>query len=309
MRRVVEPLRLMGAEIRVTRDGFPPLTIRGAPLRSIEYQMPLASAQVKSAILLAGLFADGWTSILEPSRTRDHTEMALREFGAAVEIRRSAVRIRGGAPLLPRVLRVPGDISSAAFLTGAALITPGSQLLIRNVGLNPTRSAFLDVLASWGAPISLSAVREEAGELFGEIAVQHGPLAGGVIESSRISLLIDELPLLAALGPYTERGVEFRGAAELRRKESDRIAALAHGLRSLGAGVTEFEDGLRVTGKSAGALQGAKLESAGDHRVAMALAVAALAASGESTLRDAECVRISFPGFWEVLEKLRGAKS
>ena len=315
LRRVIEPLTRMGASIRARDDQFAPLEIRGGPLQPIEYTLPVPSAQVKSAILLAGLYADGVTSVVEPVRTRDHTELALAEFGARVERIDQTIRIHGcagGGPnrscLEARRLVVPGDISSAVFFLAAALLLPASNLLLHNVGLNPTRTAVLDVLASMGAPISLVSVHGSSGELVGDIVAHHGPLDGGVISGTMVAQLIDELPMLAALGPYTERGIEIRDAQELRVKESDRIAALAENLRRMGAQVEERPDGLRVAGRSSGgsgaALRGAEIDPHGDHRIAMAFAIAALAAEGESIIRDADCAAVSFPDFFSTLDRL-----
>jgi 3-phosphoshikimate 1-carboxyvinyltransferase len=308
MRRVIEPLARMGAQIHAREDQFAPLEIRGGVLHSIEYSLPVPSAQVKSAILLAGLFADGVTSVIEPVRTRDHTELALAEFGARVDRDGHAIRLHGRGPesvrLAARQLDVPGDISSAVFFIAATLILSDSSLVVQNVGLNPTRAAILDVLASMGAPITLSTVQSAAGELVGDVSVRYAPLRGGVIDGATIPLLIDELPMLAALGPFTEEGIEIRGAQELRVKESDRIAVLAENLRRMGATVEECPDGLRVAGRPAGKLRGAEIDPHGDHRIAMAFAVAALAADGASVIRDAGCAAVSYPDFFKDLERV-----
>jgi 3-phosphoshikimate 1-carboxyvinyltransferase len=304
MRRVIEPLSQMGARIRSREGGYAPLEIEGARLAPIEYTLPVPSAQVKSAVLLAGLFAEGVTSVIEPVRTRDHTELALAEFGARVEHEGRAIRVHGRPRLKAKALAVPGDLSSAVFFLAAALVLPNSQLVIHNVGLNPTRSAVLDVLAPMGAPINLISVRSANGELVGDIAVRYEPLKGGVIEGNAIPQLIDELPALAVLGPFTEQGIEIRNAEELRVKESDRIAALADNLRRMGAQVEERPDGLRVEGRSAGRLHGAEIDPRGDHRMAMAFAVAALGAEGETVIRDAECAAVSYPSFFPTLDRL-----
>ena len=304
MRRVIEPLSRMGALIRARDGGYPPLEIEGARLAPIEYALPVPSAQVKSAVLLAGLFAEGVTSVIEPVRTRDHTELALAEFGARVEHEGRTVRIHGRPRLAAKTLTVPGDLSSAVFFLAAALVLPDSQLVIHNVGLNPTRSAVLDVLASMGAPINLNSVRSANGELVGDLSVRHEPLQGGVIEGNSIPQLIDELPALAVLGPFTEQGIEIRNAEELRVKESDRIAALADNLHRMGAHVEERPDGLRVEGRSAGRLHGAEIDPRGDHRMAMAFAVVALAAEGDTVIREAECAAVSFPSFFATLNGL-----
>jgi 3-phosphoshikimate 1-carboxyvinyltransferase len=309
MKRVMSPLREMGADIRARDDNFAPLEIHRARLHAIDYQMPMASAQVKSALLLAGLFADGVTCVTEPARTRDHTELALEEFGVTVEKHGNTIRIQGldengaGKPQA-RSLEIPGDLSSAVFFLAAASLLPDSNLLIHNVGLNPTRTAILDVFASMGASLQMLSVRSAHGEIVGDLAVKGTSLKGGVIEGAQIPLVIDELPMLAALGPYTEQGIEIRDATELRVKESDRIAALAENLRRMGATVEERPDGLRVEGRQAGRLRGAEIEPHGDHRIAMAFAVAALAADGDTVIRDADCAGVSYPAFFDDLERV-----
>jgi 3-phosphoshikimate 1-carboxyvinyltransferase len=304
MRRVIDPLTQMGAEIHSGHEGVAPLKIYGRKLAGIDYTLPAPSAQVKSAIMLAGLFAEGVTEVTEIVRTRDHTELALEEFGVRVERFERTLRVTGGAELRPRDLTVPGDLSSGVFFLAAALILPESNLVLHDVGLNPTRTAVLDLLAGWGVPISLLSVRESGGELVGDVAVRHAPVEGGEIAGDEIPKLIDELPMLAALGPFTEKGIEIRDAKELRVKESDRIAVVAENLRRMGADVEERPDGLRVGGRSAGKLHGAEIETHGDHRIAMAFAVAALGAEGESKIRGAECADVSFPGFFGALEKV-----
>jgi 3-phosphoshikimate 1-carboxyvinyltransferase len=255
---------------------------------------------------MAGLFADGVTTVRESVATRDHTELALREFGARIEGPKGTISIHGRPKLTARQLTVPGDLSGAVFLIGAALILPGSSLMLHNVGLNPTRSRVLDFLISIGAPIKLATLEMRGAELVGDVSVHDAPLEGGTIAGAQVAEMIDELPMLAALGPFTEKGIEIHDAKELRVKESDRIATIAEGLRRMGAKVEEFPDGLRVEGRSAGKLRGAKVESEGDHRIAMALSVAALGADGNTTIGDAECVGVSFPEFFKILEKLRG---
>jgi 3-phosphoshikimate 1-carboxyvinyltransferase len=310
MKRVVGPLREMGADIRAKDDNFAPLEIKGARLHAIDYQMPMASAQVKSAVLLAGMFAEGVTSVTEPARTRDHTELALEEFGAAVERHGRTTKIHGlfgehgAGKLVAKSLDVPGDISSAVFFMAAASLLGDSNIAIHNVGLNPTRTAILDLLAGMGASIQMLSLQSSHGEIIGDLAVKGAVLRGGVIEGEQIPLVIDELPMLAALGPYTEEGIEIRNAGELRVKESDRIAALAENLRRMGATVEERPDGLKVAGRSAGKLHGAEIEPRGDHRIAMAFAVAGLAAEGETVIRDAECAGVSYPKFFEDLNRL-----
>ncbi|GAC1686038.1 MAG: 3-phosphoshikimate 1-carboxyvinyltransferase [Candidatus Acidiferrum sp.] len=310
MKRVMTPLREMGADIRAREENFAPLEIRGGKLRAIDYKMPMASAQVKSAVLLAGLFAEGETTVTEPARTRDHTELALEEFGVEIEKTGKTIRIqgltgsRGKGMLKAKSLDVPGDLSSAVFFIAAASIFEESSILIHNVGLNPTRTAVLDFFASMGASIQMLSLKSGNGEIVGDLAVKGASLKGGVIEGEQVALLIDELPMLAALGPYTEEGIEIRDAAELRVKESDRIAALAENLKKMGATIEERPDGLRVEGRKAGRLHGAEIEPHGDHRIAMAFAVAGLAAEGPTTIRDAECAGVSFPTFFEELARL-----
>jgi 3-phosphoshikimate 1-carboxyvinyltransferase len=313
MKRVVGPLRQMGAEIAAREDNFAPLEIRGGRLKAIHYEMPMASAQVKSAVLLAGLFADGATTVIEPARTRDHTELALEEFGGKIERHGRTITVHGKSGLKARQLDVPGDLSSAVFFIAAASLFPESTLLIHNVGLNPTRTAILDVLLAMGGNISTPQLRTSHGEVVGDLAVKGTLLKGGVIEGSTIPLVIDELPMLAALGPYTEEGIEIRNAEELRFKESDRIAVLAENLRRMGAQVEERPDGLRIAGrnavnasaaKRAVPLHGAEIDPRGDHRIAMAFAVAALAAEGPTTIRDSDCAAVSFPTFYSELDRV-----
>jgi 3-phosphoshikimate 1-carboxyvinyltransferase len=246
--------------------------------------------------------------VREAINTRDHTEVALREFGAVLDGGRGTIQIHPRPKLMARQLAVPSDLSTAVFLIGATLVLPGSSLMIHNVGLNPTRARVLDFLNSIGAPVRVATVQMRNGELVGDVSVRHAALEGGAISGSQVAEMIDELPMLAALGPFTEKGIEIHDAQELRVKESDRIAALAEGLRQMGAKVEEFADGLRVEGRSAGKLRGAKVDPRGDHRIAMALAVAALGAESETTIRDAECVGVSFPEFFATLDRLRGSE-
>ncbi|MDT5158819.1 MAG: 3-phosphoshikimate 1-carboxyvinyltransferase [Acidobacteriota bacterium] len=366
MRRVIEPLELMYARVEAV-DGHAPLRVEGQrPLKGIRYEMPVASAQVKSCILLAGLGAEGRTEVVEPqAQTRDHTERMLRWFGVTVETRevehggarqdkhhdpvrqderhdgarrdehdddarqderrvvarqderRVVVMLEAGARLHARDLTVPGDISSAAFPLAAAAMLPGSELELFGVGLNPTRNAVLDVLTSLGAWLRIEDMREQSNEPVGDIRVRGtdglAPKvgardlsktgAGGLIRGELIAQLIDELPVLAVVGTRVEGGLEIRDARELRVKESDRISATVANLRAMGAEVEEYEDGLRVSGPTR--LRGARLQSFGDHRIAMAFAVAALTAEGETEIEGAEeCVRISFPEFFPLLESL-----
>jgi 3-phosphoshikimate 1-carboxyvinyltransferase len=310
MGRVVSPLRQMGADIRAREDNFAPLEIHGTKLRGIHYKMPMASAQVKSAVLLAGLFAEGATSVTEPVLTRDHTELALEEFGVPVEKDGTTITVRGAggngsAPKLQaRSIDVPGDISTAVFFIAAASMFADSNIMIHGVGLNPTRTAILDVFSQMGALLQVMSLQSAHGEVVGDLAVKGTSLKGGVIEKEQVPLVIDELPMLAALGPYTEEGIEIRDAAELRVKESDRIAALAENLRRMGATVEERKDGLKVAGRAAGKLRAAEIEPHGDHRIAMAFAVAALGAEGDTTIRNADCAGVSYPTFYEDLDRV-----
>lgn len=299
MARVITPLQAMGAKIDA--DGsHAPLRITGGNLKAIDYQMPVASAQVKSAVLFAGLLAKGETWVEEPVRTRDHGELALRAFGAEIGQRGNGASIVGGQRLHGLEATIPGDISSAAFFLCAAALFPGSQLTVSGLGLNPTRSALLDVLTGMGVRISITQLEEQRGELTGTVQVQGGELRGTVIQSPYTEKLIDEIPVLAAMAAYTESGIEIRDARELRVKESDRIAALAANLRTMGAEVEEREDGLKIPGGQK--LRGAEIDSFGDHRIAMAFAVAALRAEGETVIKGADAAVISYPGFFEALE-------
>jgi 3-phosphoshikimate 1-carboxyvinyltransferase len=302
MARVMAPLQQMGAQISAGPGDCPPLEIQGASLHAIDYRMPVASAQVKSAVLFAGLLAEGETSVEEPFRTRDHGEQALRAFGAELTRSRNRVSIRGGQKLHAIQAVVPGDISSAAFFLCAAALFPGSNLVIENLLLNPSRAALLDVLKLLGARISVINLEDHHGELVGTVKIEHGVLKGATVSGGQSVALIDELPVLAAIAPYTRDGVEIRDARELRVKESDRIALVARNLRAMGAKCEEFDDGLRVPGEQK--LHGAEIDSGGDHRIAMAFAVAALKAEGETLIHGADSARISFPEFFEMLERV-----
>ena len=317
MRRVIEPLELMGARVKST-EGHAPLRVEGRrPLNAIRYEMPVASAQVKSCVLLAGLGAEGHAEVVEPlAQTRDHTERMLRWFGVRVETRelsdeagRVAVSLEGGSRLMARDLTVPGDISSAAFPLAAAALLRGSELELEGVGLNPTRAAVLKAFRALGVTLEVAGARERSNEPTGDIRVSSvgglAPVVPGAnaIRGSTIAQLIDELPVLAVVGTGVEGGLEIRNACELRVKESDRIAATVENLRAMGASVEEFEDGLRVEGPVR--LRGARLRSFGDHRIAMAFAVAALSAEGETEIEGAEeCVAVSFPEFFTLLESV-----
>jgi 3-phosphoshikimate 1-carboxyvinyltransferase len=302
MLRVVTPLQQMGAKIAALgENGRPPLRISPAgTLRAIDYATPVASAQVKSAVLFAGLHAEGETHVEEPVRTRDHSELALRAFGAELSRSRNRISLRGGQTLHAIDAYVPGDISSAAFFLCAAAIFPESNLVIENLGMNPTRAAILDVLTQIGARISVINLEEKHGELIGTVKIEHGKLRGTRIDGAQSAQLIDELPVLAAIAPFTKDGIEIRDAKELRLKESDRIAAVAENLRRMGARVEEHDDGITVPGDQT--LHGAEIDSHHDHRIAMAFAVAGLRAEGETMIHGASSADISFPEFWTMLD-------
>ena len=302
MARIITPLALMGARISSADGNRPPLQITGGPLKAIDYDMPVASAQVKSALLFAGLFAKGETRVEEPVTTRDHGEMALRAFRAMVNQRGKEARIEGGQKLRAIEAQIPGDISSASFLLCAAALFPGSQLVINDLLMNPTRTHLLDLLISMGAGITVTQLQEQHGELRGTLQVEGRSLSGAVISGVDSAALIDEIPVLAAIAPHTSRGIEIRDAQELRVKESDRIAGLATNLRAMGAEVEERADGLTIPGRQE--LRGGEVESFGDHRIAMAFAVAALRAEGETRIHQADAAIISYPEFFEVLENL-----
>jgi len=300
MARIIKPLEMMGAQFESSDGGRPPLRLTGGHLKAIDYKLPVASAQVKTSLLFAGLYADGTTRVEEPIQTRDHGELALQAFGARVERRMREVSIEGGQKLKEIEAVVPGDISSSAFFLCAAALFPNSQLLVPGLLLNPTRARLLDFLIGLGLRITMSGLEEQHGELVGSLQVEGGALKGAKISGGDTAALIDEIPVLAAIAPYTEDGIEIRDARELRVKESDRIASVATNLRLMGAEVEEFDDGLRVPGGQK--LQGASLDSFGDHRIAMAFAVAALRAEGETEIKGADAAVISFPEFFETLD-------
>src|SRR5450631_1906217 len=301
MERVRKPLLEMGASINL-QDGHAPVEIRGARLHGIAYRTPVPSAQVKTAVLFAGLQAAGTTTVRESVRTRDHGELALRAFGAEVTRSSDSVSIEGGQPLTGIEATIPGDLSSAAFFLCAGALFPDSNLVFDQLGLNPTRATLLDVLNSLGARISVLNLEEKHGELVGtvQLTAPREGLGATTISGALAAQLIDELPVLAAIAPYTRDGIRIRDARELRVKESDRIALVASNLRAMGAEVEEFEDGLDVRGGQK--LHGAEINSGGDHRIAMAFAVAALRANGESVIHGADAAAISFPEFFDLLD-------
>ena len=302
MMRVIEPLTQMGAQIQATNGDRAPLRIHGGKLHGIDYRPTVASAQVKTSVLFAGLLGEGKTSVEEPARTRDHGELALRAFGAEVQKTGNIASINGGQELHPLEAYVPGDISSAAFFLCAAAIFPESNLVIDGVLLNPTRSALLDVLAAIGSRIAMLRVEEQHGELVGTIALTPGRGRHVLISGALTALLIDELPVLAAIAPFTAGGVEVRDADELRVKESDRLCAVTQNLQAMGAHVEQTASGWRIPGEQS--LHGAAIESYDDHRIAMAFAVAALRATGDTVIHNSECVAISYPNFFRDLEAL-----
>jgi 3-phosphoshikimate 1-carboxyvinyltransferase len=302
MRRIMTPLQAMGARISATADR-PPITVQGiASVQPIDFEPEVPSAQVKSAILLAGLHADGVTRVRERVGTRDHTERALEAFGVRVQREPDGVSLAGRQRLSGRAVRVPGDISSAAFWLAAAAALPGSDLTLEDVGLNPTRTSILDVLRRMGAQIETEIAGEDANEPVGAIQIRHAALVPTVIEPSEVPGVIDELPVLAALATHGG-DLSVSGAQELRVKESDRISALAEGLRALGATIDEQPDGFHVRGVSR--LKGGEADAHGDHRLAMAFAIAGLGASGPTTIRGAGAAAVSYPEFFSVLESLR----
>ncbi|MGB0122079.1 MAG: 3-phosphoshikimate 1-carboxyvinyltransferase [Silvibacterium sp.] len=303
MERIRKPLAQMGAQIELT-DGHAPVTIHGAKLNAIDYTTPVPSAQVKSAVLFAGLQTQARTTVRESVRTRDHSELALRAFGAKLDRTLESVSIEGPQQLQAIEAAVPGDISSAAFFLCAAALFPESNLIFDGLGLNPTRATLLDALTALGVHIGVLNLEEKNGELVGTVQVNapKDGLSGTTISGALAAQLIDELPVLAAIGPYTKNGIRIRDAKELRVKESDRIALVAENLRAMGAEVIEHEDGLDVPGGQT--LHAAEINSGGDHRIAMAFSVAALRATGQTVIRGAESAAISFPEFFDLLDRV-----
>ncbi len=301
MERVRKPLAAMGAHITLT-DGHAPMVIEGRPLRSTDYTTPTPSAQVKTAVLFAGLQAEGVTTLREAVRTRDHSELALIAFGAELDRTLDSISIRGGQKLSAVKTTIPGDLSSAAFFLCATLLFPGSSLVFDQLSMNPTRAALLDVCTALGGRLSVLNLEEQHGELVGTVQMHapEGGMLGTTIAGALSAQIIDELPVLAAIAPYTQQGIRIRDAKELRVKESDRIALVAKNLRAMGAEVEEFEDGLDVPGGQQ--LHGADIDPGGDHRIAMAFSVAALRATGDTLIRGAESAAISFPEFFTLLD-------
>lgn len=303
MGRVIVPLTQMGATIMAReKNRFPPISIRGGDLKGIRYEMPVASAQVKTCLLLAGLYAEGVTEVVEPGKARDHTERMLPIFGVEVEVGGAGIRLSGGAKPRAAGVEVPGDFSSAAFFIGVALMVKGSEILIRNVGLNPLRTGLLGVFRRMGADLKVENEREVSGEPVGDIVCRSSALIGIDVSGDEIPSMIDEFPVLCAVAAGAKGTTTIRGAGELRVKESDRIMAMAEGLRAMGVAVEEHPDGLSITGTDK--LRGANVQSMRDHRIAMALSVAALNAEGRTTIEGAEAADISFPGFYDILKGL-----
>jgi 3-phosphoshikimate 1-carboxyvinyltransferase len=301
MERIRKPLEAMSARLTLT-DGHAPLMIHGSPLHPIDYTTPVPSAQVKTCVLLAGLQTAGTTTVREAVRTRDHSELALRAFGATLTRTIDSVSISGPQSLHAIDAAVPGDISSAAFFLCAAALFPGSALLLDSLGLNPTRATLLDVLTALGAHIAVLNLEEKNAELVGTVQISSPPegLGSTAVSGALAAQLIDELPVLAAIAPYTSGGIRIRDAKELRVKESDRIDLIVKNLRAMGAEVAEFEDGVDVPGGQT--LHGAAIDSGGDHRIAMAFSVAALRANGETVIKGSESAAISFPEFFNLLD-------
>jgi 3-phosphoshikimate 1-carboxyvinyltransferase len=302
MERIAEPLRAMGARVE-TLAGRPPVTVRGARLTGIDWTLPVASAQVKSAVLLAGLRASGTTRVREPLPSRDHTERLLAHLGVPVGRQGNVIAVEGGRRLAAAPLALPGDVSSAAFLVVAALLVPGSDLLLRDVGVNPTRTGFLAILRRMGATIEVSGVEEVAGEPRATLRVRAGRLRGTRIGPAEVPASIDELPALCVAAALAEGETSLAGAGELRVKESDRLAALEQ-LRLLGADVRPAADGLAIRGTAGRPLAAGRVDAGGDHRIAMAFAVAGLASDGGVEVADPDCVEVSFPGFFDRLVEI-----
>ncbi len=303
MKRVLDPLRGMGAEIFARAGGnFAPLAIVGGKLNGMSYESPISSAQVKSAVLLAGLYASGETRVIEPHLSRDHSERMLRYFGADIEILPSGAQVRGGRELQGREVTVPGDISSAAFFIVAALLAPDSEILIKNVGVNSTRTGILDIFSAMGASVEQIDRRELSGEPVADLLIKSSRLKGIEIEGDLVPRAIDEFPIICVAAALAEGNTVIRDARELRVKETDRIAAMACNLRKAGVRVTETDDGMEIQGTEQ--LQGCTVDSFGDHRIAMSMLVAGLVAKGGVTVDDVECIGTSFPNFTALMEKV-----
>ncbi|MGA2597304.1 MAG: 3-phosphoshikimate 1-carboxyvinyltransferase [Bryobacteraceae bacterium] len=302
MDRIMKPLAQMGACFEARDGRYPPLTIHGRTLHPIDYTLPMASAQVKTCVLFGGMFAAGTTTVHESVRTRDHSELALREFGADIDVSGLDISINGPSELQGRNLQVPGDLSSAAFFLVAALIVSDSNLIIRGVGLNPTRTTLLDVLAGMGADLKILDIKQIGGELIGDILIRKSKVRGGVLEKAQTAGVIDEIPVLAILGAASEEGLVVRDAGELRVKETDRIATVAENCGRMGIAIEVRQDGFEIPGRQQ--FHAAALDSFGDHRIAMAFAVAALAADGPCIIRNSDAASVSFPEFYDTLRRI-----
>jgi 3-phosphoshikimate 1-carboxyvinyltransferase len=304
MARVIDPLKKMGAAISARGgDRYPPIAIRGGGLKAIDYTMPMASAQVKSCLILAGLYADGATTITEPQKSRDHTERMLVAMGADIGVDGLSISVKGGRRLAALDIQAPADFSSAAFFIAAALVVPNSEIIIRGVGVNPGRTGMMQVLEEMGAPVKIENVREVSGEPVADMVCSTaGGLKAAKVGRELIPSLIDEFPIICILASLADGVTQIRGAEELRAKESDRIRAMAAELSKLGVKIQEYSDGIDITGGAG--LNGCAVESYGDHRIAMALSVAGLVSRGNMLIQDASCVDISFPGFYDKLGEL-----
>ncbi len=304
MKRVITPLSLMGASIEsIPGNGCAPLAIQGMPLTGIHYQSPVSSAQVKSCVLLAGLYADSTTKVTEPFVSRNHSELMLRSFGAEIQTEGTTVSVQPDPLLTGQKVEVPGDISSAAYFIAAGLLIPGSEILIKNVGINPTRDGILRVCRAMGADIEILNEQEHCGELTADLLVRHSDLKGTVIEGGMIPTLIDELPVIAVMAAFAEGTTIIRDAQELKVKESNRLDIIVHHLKEMGADVTPAPDGMVIRGGKP--LTGAVLDSHMDHRIAMSFAIAAMAGNGETEILNSDCVSISYPDFYADLRRLQ----
>lgn len=304
MKRIMDPLAQMGARIEsIGQNGCAPLKIHGSKLHGMDYQSPVASAQVKSAILLAGLYADSKTSVTEPALSRNHTELMLKGFGAEIETNETTASVKPCTQLYGQKVNVPGDISSAAYFIAAGLLVPGSEILLTNVGINPTRAGFLEVCDNMGAEITYLNRRESGGEPVCDLLITPKSLIGTVIEGDLIPTLIDEIPIIAVLAAFAEGTTIIKDAAELKVKETDRILTVTENLAAMGADITPTGDGMIIKGGLG--LHGAVIESYMDHRIAMAFSIAGLAADGITHINDSECVDVSYPGFYDTLNGLK----
>ncbi|MGV2938447.1 3-phosphoshikimate 1-carboxyvinyltransferase [Mesobacillus sp. LC4] len=305
MTRVTLPLAKMGARITGRNNGeFTPLTVEGQKLTGITYELPIASAQVKSAILLAGLQAEGETVVVEPVKTRDHTERMIKQFGGQVERKEDAVKVTGGQMLKGTEIKVPGDISSAAFFLVAGAVVPGSDLILRNVGLNPTRTGIIDVLKSMGADFSIDPYEDESAEPAGDIRIKYSKLKGTIIEGDLIPRLIDEIPVIALLATQAEGKTVIKDAGELKVKETNRIDTVVNELKKIGVDIEATEDGMIIQGQQS--LDGGTVSAHGDHRIGMMLSIAALLCKRDVILEQSEAVAVSYPGFFDDLYSLLG---